>query len=302
MSAMNEPVDRQYALLLRLLFDADAREQLQGDPEGLLSEVGLSGDDAAPFRDVDAAGLAIDAELRRRYLMSAMCRAYPQTAGAIGAAPGGGERLAAFLASPAMMGSLAERSQAFGDHLARLLTLNDTAVDRFMGAFLAFERGLVDTAARVRAAVEAGEPAPAPERYAPDRVARGYPTLSSFITIVQLPCSPAVLEVALEHAGPEDVWRRIASGSLDINRVKSVARAAPAPVTIAARGFARGHASARAGGGAALIDVSHVTVELAGLQAARLAEFDGSRGTAELPPADRALAEKLLNAGILQLL
>ena len=301
---MSATVSEQYKLLLRLLFDADAREQLQSDPDGLLMEVGLSGEGAAPFRAVDPVGLDLDAAQRRQYLMSAMCRAYPLTAGAVGAGPGGAERLAAFLASPAMMGGLAARSQAFGDHLSRLLTLSDTKVDRFMRAFLDFERGLVDTAARVREAVEAGEVAPAPERYAAQRIERGFPTLPPFMTIVQLPCSPAVLEAALDRAGPEDVWRRIASGSLDVNRVRSVARAAPAPVTIAARGYARGQAVTRGGSGgvAPLVDVSHVTVELAGLQAERLAAFDGSRNTRELPDADRGLAEKLLTAGVLQLL
>lgn len=292
-------VDQQYQLLLRLLFDADAREQLQGDPEGLLAEAGLPGD--VVFRGVDPVGLAIDAEQRRRYLMSALCRAYPLTTGSIGASPGGAERLAAFLVSPAMLGSLSARSQAFGDHLARLLELRGKAVDRFLTAFLAFERGLVDTAARIR---EGSQPAPAPERYTPRRIKKGFPTLPPFTTIVQLPCSPSVLEVALDRAGPEDVWRRIDSGSLDLNRVRSVVRSQPAPVTIAARGYARGQAVTQggAGGVAPLIDVSHVTVELAGLQASRLAAFDGRTPTREMSPEDRSLATRLLEAGVLQLL
>jgi hypothetical protein len=299
-------VDRQYGYLLRLLFDGAAREQLGSDPEGALLEAGLTGADADPFRGLDLAGLAIDAAGRRRYLMSALCRSYPLTAAALGAAAGGAERLAAFMASPALFGSVAERTRAFGDHLARLVDLDahrGGPVNDLLRAFLALERGRVDNAAALRQAAEEGRAPARPQRWSSGKIKRGRPALPPYTFMVQLPCSPAVLEVALGRVGPEDAWLQIDAGRLSFDRVRTVARAEPSPVTVVARGVVRGFATtlAGAGGVAPVIDVSHLTVELAGLQAARLSRFDGATATTDLPPQDAALARKLIEAGVLTL-
>ncbi len=295
-------VDRQYALMLRLLFDAEARQQLDEDPAALLDEAGLGGAGGAIFRTLDQQGLAIDAALRRRYLMSALCRSYPLSSAAIGSAPGGADRLSAFLVSPALRGGLGARSLAFGDHLARLIehgVFGDKRVERFLAAVLGFERGLVDNAARIRAAVGRGEEVPAPERYSAELADARRPALPPYTVVAQLPSSPAVLGLALGRVGPEDAWHRIEGGQLDPDRVRTVARAEPAPVTLIARGLVLGQAGDRAGGLAPLIEVSHRTVELAGLQASRLALFDGSRTLSSLPEASQRLARRLIAAGVL---
>ena len=89
-----------------LLFDRDLRARFVGDRRAVLNESGLSPAARSRFQALDAAGLALDAELRERYLMSALCRGFPLTCAALGSLPEGDAALARFLAAPAVFAPL----------------------------------------------------------------------------------------------------------------------------------------------------------------------------------------------------
>jgi len=274
-----------HALLLRLLFDAELRERFANDRDQVLAEF----PGCEVLKSIDPQGLKRDATLRRRYLMSALCRAYPLSSGVLGA--GGGDALAAFLASPKLLAPLAERNAAFGDHLARLVDFGDHG---WLKPVLDWERALIDNAARVRA-----KPVPVET---PSRGARkrGRLTLPAHTIVVQLPWSLELLRTALEGLNASDAWHRIDAGQVDSGRVDSVRRARPIPVTMVARGVADGPGLERAGSGgvAPLIEVTHRTAELAGTQGGRLDRLQGQK-LAELGPQDQRLAKLLLDAGLL---
>ena len=261
--------------------------------------IGECGADPALFLAVDAEGLRIDAEGRRRYLMSALCRPYPLSAAAVGAALGP-RSLSAFLASPAIFGPLGRRSAAFGDHLGRLIELSlPGPAQGLLQATLALERGLVDNAAALRQAAEAA-PGP-PQKPSSGQLKRGKIALPPYFMAVELPVPPELLRAALAGVGPEDAWARIEAG-LDFDRVVAVARGDAGPVTVLARGFVRGMSLERAGAGGVspLVDLSHLSATLAGRQAAAVQALVGKR-LGELPAARLRMARALVEAGVLGL-
>lgn len=297
----------QHRFLLRLLFDADAREGFAQDRAQALAEAGLEGAAALPFTTLKLAGLVRDADQRRDYLMSALCRAYPRTAGALGAAPGGARALSAFLASPAAIGPTPARNQAFGQHLARLISIGASSrsarTTALLEAFLAWEQGLVQSAARVREAVARGEPVPAPQKPTKNARKRHPLCLPPFFFAVRLPVPSALLSGALEHIDPANAWFTICSGRLSAHRLDSVARGVPTPVTVLCRGIARGHTTEPGGVGALapVVDVRHLTAELPGDQHTLLAQIDGSTPVGALPTRFHGMLHQLLDAGLLAL-
>jgi hypothetical protein len=300
-------VDRQYRALLRLLFDVRLRRQLARDPDAALAELGLSRAEAAPLRAIDPRGLELDAAMRRRYLMATLCRAYPLSSAALGAVPGGAEALAAFLATPALVAPLGERTRAFGDHLTELLEANAARLPAvacgLIAAFLSLERGRAANAAAIRAAIEAGAPPPTRATYSSSSIKRSKLGLPPFFLAAELPVPSSVMKNALDQAGPDNAWSLIEAGGLSIERVISVARGDEVPVTALCRGIATGHTSERAGAGgvAPLVDVSHLYLELAGRCGELLSIFDGSHKLTDLPAPGRRLAKSLLDGGFLQL-
>lgn len=315
--------DRPARYLLALLFDPSERESFAADRDAAMASWGLSPAQALAFRAIDLDGLQADAEGRARYLMSAVCRAYPLSAGAIGSSTDGAEALAAFLASPALLAGAAARNAAFGEHLARLLSLDaaglGAAVTAFLRPFLDLERGLVDNAARVRQAAAQGQAPPPPRAGTPAERRRRPLRLPPALLAVQLPTSPEVLRAALLGLRAEDAWQRIRGRDLSVSRVVAVARATPQPVLMLARavvGDAVGDTAALAAADAAvdpaagrgapgaiapLVEVSHRTAELPPEASALLRLCDGSRRLSDLGPRQQVLAGALLDAGLLDL-
>ena len=238
-----------YEFLLQLLFDRAVRARFEGAPGEVLLSAGLDPEAASAFLAIDKGGLALDAEQRERYLMSALCRAYPLTSGALGALADGKAHLADFLARGAHLGTLQDRTLAFGAYLGDLLKgLSDPETADFLQAFHSLELGLVQSAARVRQAVAQGAAAPtAPTN--PPNLPRGRVTLAPHLVALQLPTSPEVLRTALGHLTAGDAWHRIEGGGLSWGRVVTVARAEPTPVTVLARAVVRGQSAQRGGGG-----------------------------------------------------
>lgn len=294
------------ALLERLLFDPELRERFAEDPAAVAAEAGLGAREALWFRALDPEGLALDAELRRRYLMSALCRAYPLAAAGVGAFPEGPRRLAAFLASPAVFKPLAERNRAFGEHLQRLLDLG-VAVPRpvadLLRPLLALERALVEVAGTLRGAAARDEAPGPPTRPDEALLREGRLVLPEHVVAVGLPQPSEVVAGALGGVGPGDAWTQIAAGTLEPDRLVTVARAEHLPVTVICRGYVRGASDERAGGGgvAPLVDVGFVRAELAGAQGGLLQRFNGQHRIDELPPSQRRLARHLVDAGVVAL-
>lgn len=293
--------------LVALLFDPAARAEHAAHPARSMAAFGLTADQALAFADLDMDALQLEADARRRYLMSAACRAYPLTAGALGAAPDGPERLAAFLSHHDALRGAAARNAAFGAHLRRLLDLppasREPQVVELLRPVLDLEAGLVQTAAQLRATVSAGHGAPPPERWrSRDRKRRGL-VLPPHLLVATLPTSPGVLRAALHGLRPEDAWQRIRGGDLSWSRVRAVAQADAAPVTVLARAVAKGVATTRGASGAVApqVEVAHQTVELAGPAPGLLRQCDGSMRLADLPQRQRRLASALLDAGLLTL-
>ncbi|MCB9777610.1 MAG: hypothetical protein H6742_03515 [Alphaproteobacteria bacterium] len=297
--------------LLALLLDVERRAEHARGPDAACAAFGLTPTQAASFRDLSMAAVAADADARVRYLMSALCRAYPLSSGAIGAAPGGRDRLVAVLAAPDAIAGPARRNALFGRHLARLLELDPMQAGRGVTAFLApfveVERALVESSARLREAVTAGHAPPAPRRPSKKERRTGRLVLPPSLVAARLPASPEVLRAALMGITPENAWQRIEAPGDAWERVVAVARAAdgPAgstPVILLARGVVHGVASARggAGGVAPLVDVRHRTVELSADVGGLLRQCDGSMGLDDLPPRQARLADALLDAGFIE--
>lgn len=295
-------VAEQHRFLLRLLFDQDLRADFFDDRARVLAENDLVGDDAAAFLSVDRHGLELDADARRRYLMSALCRAYPLSTCAI-AAMQGAEPLSAFLASPSLLWEPNARTVSFGEHLRRLVSLarwgEPPVVAQLVQAILAFERAAVDLATGVRAAIRRNETIPEPTGADPNALASGKVVLPPFLSVLELPVPPAVVRTALGQPGPEDAWLRIESARFDPARLVSVARADPMPVTIVLRALPAGRIVE--GGVAPLVDVRHLVAELPGRRTATLKTLDRTKRLAALPEADRRVVKQLVEARLLDL-
>jgi len=296
----------QQAFLFRLMFERELLERFLSDRQGTLDEEGVTPEASSLFLDVDAFGLVVDADLRRDYLMSALLRPFPLTGAALGALRDGPARLSAFLASQSMSAPLKERTAAFGDHLGRLIALSSDVpreAKNLLGAVLAFERGLVDNAAEIRSAVEAGDSIPTPEALTARAKTRRKVALPPYCVITELPVPTSVVATALDDVNAGDCWQKVRAGDLSFERVLTAARALPMPVTRVARGVLRGPSTERAGAGGAapLVEVSHLVVELSGRRSALFAALDGTRTLEELPAPLQKLASTLLEQGLLAL-
>ena len=286
--------------LVRLLFDREARDRLDTEREAVARELALP---PALLADVDTPGLALDAEGRRRYLMSALCRTFPLSSAILGAPTGGTDRLAAFLLSPDLFGSLGERTAAFGRHLHRLATLVPDPNKRVQQAVLAvlqYELALARNGAEVRAAVTQGTAVPPPTPPTDTLRRRGHLVLPPHAIVVELPHPMAVLQAALDGLSAGDAWLRLDRGAVEDARIKAVLRSTSSPVTVLARAHAAGVGlvRGRSGGAAPLIDVAQRTVELRGRKGRWLQSVVGER-LADLPKAQARLAEQLVEAGVL---
>lgn len=307
--AQSEPVSDETLLsdqtthfpgLIQLLFDAELRARLPGEAVAVAAELSMP---LSLLEGLDEAGLALDADGRRRYLMSALCRAFPMSSALVGAATGGPQRLAAFLTSSELLGSPSDRTAAFGRHLFRLASFHPDSDPRVQQAVLAvveYERALAENAAAVRSAVGQGIAVPPPA--APDRAARrrGRLQLPPFTIITELPQPMAALQAAMEGLSSADAWLRIDRGAVDAARLGAVLRSAESPVTVVARAHVTGRLVERGGSGgvAPLVDVAQRTVELRGRKGRWLQGLAGER-LADLAPAQKRLAEGLLKAGAL---
>lgn len=294
-----------YGFYLRLLFDGALRERFGTNRVQVLAEAGLSPEDAMPFMMLDLEGLELDARGRQRYLMSALCRPYPLSAGCLGSLPGGAASLDAFLGSDALFLALGPRSIAFGEHLFEVLEARRGELGpesaELVGAVLALERALVQNAHTIREAVARGEMPAAPNPPTKSRLKRGRVVIPPYFLAAQLPVPPQVLIGALDHITAESAWGKLSQGALDINRVRTVARAAATPVTILARGVVKGVSSERAGAGgvAPIVDISHVSAELMGLGAGLLRSLEGGVLFEDLPVGLRPIVTELVKAGVL---
>lgn len=292
----------QHRFLLRLLFDAEVREAFFEDRPRVLAAHGLDAEDVAVFTALDREGLELDASMRRTCLMSALCRAYPLSAAALGCQRDGARSLASFLASAALFADLGKRSAAFGDHLRRLLEFDvfhlPPQVSGLVSAFLSYERALVDDAAKVRAELLERGVVEVPVRPARDGLLLRRVSLPPFLVLAELPVPPGVLKGALDQVGPEDAWLRIEAGRLSPERLLTVARADPMPVTVVARGWAHEGGLARAGV-SPLVEVSHTAAALPGRRSALLGALDGTVALGMLPEPLRGIATRLAEAALL---
>ena len=287
--------------LIRLLFDAEARKRWRADGSAVVEQELHLPPELLAGADPD--GLALDADGRRRYLMSAVCRAFPLSVALVGARPGGAERLEAFLMSPDLFGPLAARTAAFGRHVHRLAEFHpddDPRVQQAILAVVSYELALAENAASVRAAVGRGQSVPQPAP--PDRAARRHGRLAmpEFCVVVELPQPLAALQAALDGLTAADAWLRVDRGAVEWARVRAVLRSAASPVTVLARAHVAGVTLERggAGGVAPLVDVAQRTVELRGRKGRWLQSLVGERSI-DLPPSQKRLVEQLLETGAL---
>ena len=209
--------------------------------------------------------------------------------------------LAAFLLSPALFGTLGERTEAFGTHLQRIAGLapaDDDRVQQAVMAIVGYELALAGNAAGVRAAVASGQAVPPPRPPGRSERRRGVLSMPPHTVVAELPHPMATLQSALDGLSARDAWHRIERGSVEYARIAAVLRATPSPVTILARGHAAGVVFEQAGSGAPLVDVAQRTVELRGRKGRWLQSVMGER-LGELPPTQTGLAGQLLEAGVL---
>jgi hypothetical protein len=303
---------RQYDLMIQLMLDGELRERFYADDarDEVIRELGLDDDDVAVLGGIDRFGLEVDARVRRDYILSALCRAFPLTAAGIGASAQGKNAIVAFLSSHRIRDTLGERTAAFGDHLGRLLSLGAVGLSRqgtvLLEGILTLERARVDVAAAVRAEVEEKGPQAAPGPPAKPTASlmkRGKLALPPFFIAQELRMPLSVVQNALDDVSADSAWHKIRDGALSAGRLDAVARALPMPVTVASRAITRGVSVERAGAGGVspLVDVRHLVAELSGAQGAWLQRFDGSRTLAELEPGVFRTARQLAEQGLLEL-
>lgn len=301
-----------HPLLLRLLLDPTALAAFVAGPEAALQAMGASPSLIAELSPIDVPGLILDAELRTRYRMSALCRPYPLSAAAL-ALRCGPEALMRGLADPALRSD--RRPLAFGAALAALLqgppagpadpdpttSLDQPCVLELIAAVLALEAGTAEGAHALREAhplrPPAPEPAP-PQGKVPDSAR---PTLPPNLRAFVLPQPPGLVKAALDGVSAADAWAAIRSGQHSAARLVSVARAAHNPVTVLVRAVPGRWMPAPVAGLPPLFEVSHRTAELRGNQARFFSQLDGQTRMADLPPRSRGMVEVLLRAGLLSL-
>ena len=294
--------------LLRLLLDPAAQEAWAADPERWSAHHG-----ATALARVHAPGLAHDAAMRSRYLLSAICRPFPLSAAAA-ALRSGVDAVRSFLADPALLAEPSARSQAFGRHLGRLLaapaacphtdprlSLDQEAVVDLMEAILALEAGAVEAAARLRAAGLAAPLAAPPPPPSLPVAEDARPRLPEHARAFLLPQPIGVVRAALDGVDAADAWARIEAGAMRAGRLVAVARAAPAVVTVLLRTVATRWMPAPDPRLPPLIEVGHRSAELRGNQARLLLELDGAVPVAELSPRQRSLVDALVRGGLVDL-
>ncbi|MBL8618996.1 MAG: DUF692 family protein [Deltaproteobacteria bacterium] len=308
-SAPPPAAESAHPALLRLLLDPAARADWAADPLAWCSAVPGAG----PLATVHVGGLAHDAALRARYLMSALCRPFPLSAAAA-ALRSGADALRSFLADPAAVGEPGARTRAFALHLGRLLAapaahpradprldLDQEAVIDLLDAVLALEAGAVEGAAALRAAHQAGPPAPPPPPRTGPLPDDARPVLPEHLRACLLPQPPAALRAALDGIDASDAWARIEAGALRPGRLLAVARAAPQPVTVLLRTVVQRWSPAPDPALPPLIEVGHRSAELRGNQGRLLGDLDGHLPLLELSPRQRGLVEALVRGGLLEL-
>lgn len=291
----------QHAFLFRLLYDEPLRARFFADRAGVAEQEGLTPSEQAAFSTLDRTGLELDALMRRDVLMRTLCRPYPLTAAAMGSLPEGAQRLSTYLSSATAASDASARTHGFGEHLAQVLSAGTTMPpewDEFVRSLLGFEQGLVREAAALRRSVEQG--------HLPPAVVKGQSShclaRPEYFTAAELSVPTALVKGALSQVGPDDCWQQITSGSLSAQRLLSVARAEPMPVTLVARAIVspRTPPAPGVGGTPLVVVVVHPTAELNGRYADALYRLDGKTPLSAFAQDEQSIFTRLAQAGILE--
>jgi uncharacterized protein (UPF0276 family) len=310
-AALIHPGD-PHPLLLRLLLDPAARAAFIAEPTAALQALGATAKAQADLAQIDVQGLILDADLRARYLMSALCRPYPLSAAAL-ALRCGPAALMAGLADPALRTE--RRPLRFGEALMALLqgppadpadqdpatSLDQPCVLELIAAILSLEAGTAEGAHALREAHLHRPPAPEPPPHPGQVPDRARPTLPPNLRAFVLPQPPGLVKAALDGVSAADAWGAIQARQHSAARLVSVARAAQNPVTVLIRAVPGRWLPAPVPGLPPLFEVSHRTAELRGNQARFFSQLDGQTRMADLPPRSRGMVEVLLRAGLLSL-
>ena len=264
-------VSNMQQLFLDLLYDVDLRAQWHADPESLLNARALSNEERTLMRRLDTEGLALDAQGRAQYLMSALCRSFPYSTACLGTSKHTAAHLERFLKAVPSFQSTEARTLAFGNYLADLIHDNpwnqQPLFVELVRAVHGFEMAIAENTARCRAAVAAGQTPPKVEKYTSGMVKKRSLVLPPYFLVFELPVSFNVLDQALSAPKPDDIWQRVQSGqNLDVARLQAVAQGTTLPVTALARAQILGIQGQRggAGGVASVIHVTHRKIELSG--------------------------------------
>lgn len=301
-----------HPLLLRLLLDPTARAAFVADPTAALHALGARPQALRDLAQIDLQGLILDADMRARYLMSALCRPYPLSAAAL-ALRCGPAALMAGLADPALRTE--RRPLRFGEALMALLagppadpadqdpatSLDQPCVLELIAAVLSLEAGTAEGAHALREAHPHRPPAPEPPPHQGKVPDRARPTLPPNLRAFVLPQPPGLVKASLDGVSAADAWGAIQARQHSAARLVSVARAAQNPVTVLIRAVPGRWLPAPAPGLPPLLEVSHRTAELRGNQARFFSQLDGQTRMADLPPRSRGMVEVLLRAGLLSL-
>ncbi len=295
-------------LFIDLLFDVSLRALWHDDPDVVLNSRGLSDAEKEMFRKLDSRGLALDAQGRSQYLMSALCRSFPYTVACLGTVKETAFHLELFLKHIPSFQHTEERTMAFGRYLSDWVMDNPwngtPALVEMVRTVHSFEMAIAENTARCRAAVNAGEAPPRIEKYTSGMLKKRPLVLPSYFLVFEMPVSFGVLNQALFSPKAEDVWQRVQAGqNLDLVRLKAVAQGTTMPVTALARAQVLGIQGQRggAGGVAPMIHITHKKLELSGRKSTVFSKIDGVKTLRSYPADATKFLKQLLDLGFLAL-
>ena len=295
---------KSYDFLMRLLFDEKLRAKWSEDAQAVMAHADLSDSDKEMFSKVDPYGLALDAQGRGQYLMSALCRSYPLTVACLGTVKESVFRLQTFLKYIPSFESTEARTLAFGQFLRALVQDNPwqgkPALVEMILTLHGFELAVAENTARCRAAVNAGEAPPKIEKYSSGMLKKRPLVLPPYLLICEMPVSFGVLDQALSSPRPENIWQRVATHqNLDLPRLEAVAYGATQPVTVLARAEVTGIRGA--GAVASIIHVVHKKIELSGRKSMIFSQITGKQSLGAYPIETQKTWRQLVDLGFVSL-
>lgn len=261
----------QERALFDLLFEEGLRQRFRQQGSNALSDYDLSEAEQADFRVIRVDALELDAAMRRDFLLSHICRAYPASFALASSLQGGLELLKALVDRETMRTPPVERAAAYGKRLRDSLSAGNDIDEREKPLIIAIveaELGMAWTAAALKGEILSGREVEEEQDTIADDWMESPMRLADFVSASIIPVSYVQLKRAICRAEDTVLWNQLKQAPLGKNQRRSTL-ASEAPRLLVVRALMAQHSSCEP-------VVEHRTVELSDGFAPLFQHIDGT--------------------------